>query len=204
MSNTKPEPSRASSLLARLFRQVFVPYTGHPPSLLLLSMLPMAMVVAFANFLVLKPINDWLTAGHFVFPLVYLISDMINRLMGPVAARRLVLGGFLMALVASLVVATPRIAMASGIAFLIGQWIDIWVFDMLRRGKWWRAPAASSAVASVVDTALFYSLGFAGTGTTWIQWSLTDLAVKLLMIPPLLGVFWFHVIFFMRWLSRRF
>lgn len=170
---------------------------------MLMVMLAMAMIVAGANYGVLRPINDWLTMGHFIFPFAFLLTDLFNRLLGTAAARRLVLGGFLIAVAVSWAVASPRVALASGTAFLIGQWVDIWIFDRLRYDRWWRAPAVSSAVASVVDTALFYSLAFAGTGGTWIQWGLTDLGVKLVMIPPLLGMFWFQAIFLWRRLSKR-
>ena len=149
----------------------------------------MAIVVALANYAVLRPINEWLTWGHFVFPMAFLITDLMNRLFGPRAARWVVAGGFAVAVAISVAVATPRIALASGAAFLIGQLVDIAVFDRLRGGAWWRAPAASSVVASTVDTALFYSLAFAATGTPWIQWGVTDLAVKLAMILPLLAPF---------------
>ncbi len=170
---------------------------------MLMMMLTMAMIVATANYGVLRPINDWLTMGHFIFPFAFLFTDLMNRLMGSAAARRVVLGGFLVAVAVSWAVASPRVAVASGTAFLVGQWVDIWIFDRLRHERWWRAPAISSAVASVVDTVLFYSLAFAGTGGTWIQWGLADLGVKLLMIPPLLGMFWFHAVFMWRWLFRR-
>ena len=40
--------------------------------------------------------------------------------------------------------ATPRIAVASGTAFLVAQLLDVLVFDRLRQGRWWRAPLVSS------------------------------------------------------------
>ncbi len=153
------------------------------------GILAMAAVVAAANYAVLHPINDWLTWGHFVFPLAFLVTDLINRLFGPVAARRVVWVSFVLAVAASAVIAGPRIALASGTAFLVGQLVDVEVFDRLRKGLWWRAPVLSSAVASTIDTALFYSLAFAGSGGSWVQWAATDLAVKLLMILPLLAPF---------------
>ncbi len=149
----------------------------------------MAGIVALANFAVLHPINDWLTWGHFVFPFAFLVTDLVNRLFGPGAARRVVAGGFVIAVAVSFAVATPRIAIASGAAFLVGQLIDVWIFDRLRGSVWWRAPTVSSVAASVVDTSLFYSLAFAATGLPWPQWGITDLAVKLVMILPLLGPF---------------
>lgn len=154
-----------------------------------IGIVALAAVVAAANYAVLRPINDWLTWGHFVFPIAFLVTDSINRIFGPTVARRVVIGGFLAAVLCSYWVATPRIAVASGIAFLVGQLLDVAVFDRLRRTGWWQAPAISSATASVVDTALFYSLAFSGSSLPWAQWATTDLMVKLLMIVPLLGPF---------------
>ena len=162
---------------------------GVPPAAVPVGIAAMACTVALANYAVLRPINDWLTWGHFVFPLAFLITDLVNRLCGPEAARRVVVGGFAVAVVLSLAVATPRVALASGSAFLVGQLVDVAVFDRLRHTAWWRAPLASSIVASIVDTVIFYSLAFAATGGPWVQWGATDLAVKLAMILPLLAPF---------------
>ncbi len=81
----------------------------------------------------------------------------------------------------SLVLATPRVALASGSAFLVAQLLDIQIFNRLREGTWWRAPFASSFIASAVDTALFFALAFAGTGLPWVTWGLGDYGVKVLM-----------------------
>ena len=88
----------------------------------------------------------------------------------------------------SIVLAGPRIALASGTAFLTAQLLDIWVFDRLRRLPWWQAPLISSAIASIWDTAVFFGLAFAGTGLPWLTWGLGDLGVKagmalLLLLP---------------------
>ena len=121
----------------------------------------MAAVVALSNVLVQYPFNDWLTWGAFTYPLAFLVTDVANRLMGPAAARRVVLVGFLIAVALSAWLATPRIAIASGTAFLTAQLLDIAIFDRLRAGRWWRAPLVSSLFGSAVDTALFFSLAFA-------------------------------------------
>lgn len=194
-------PLRPPNLLVRVVSLV-APPTKVNPLIELQLMLTMALIVGLANVAVLRPVNDWLTLGHFVFPFAFLLTDIANRLLGTAVARRIVLGGFLIAVVASFVAASPRVAVASGTAFLVGQWIDIWVFDRLRRLAWWRAPLVSSIAASAVDTTLFYSLAFAGTGGTWMLWGLTDLGVKLLMIPPLLGMFWFYTSFLIRRIWR--
>ncbi len=60
------------------------------------------------------------------------------------------------------------------------------MFNRLRRLPWWQAPLISSALASVWDTAVFFTLAFAGTGLPWITWGLGDLAAKGVMVVVLL------------------
>lgn len=87
--------------------------------------------------------------------------------------------GFMIAVLISAWLATPRIALASGTAFLAGQLLDIQIFQRLRAGSWWRAPLVSSILGSVLDTTLFFSLAFAGTDMPWMTLALGDLGVKL-------------------------
>ena len=148
----------------------------------------MAAVVVASNVAVQVPINAWLTWGAFTYPVTFLVTDLTNRRLGPAQARRVVYVGFALAVVLSIVFAGPRIALASGTAFLSAQLLDVWVFDRLRRLPWWQAPLASSGLASLWDTAVFFSLAFAGTGLPWLTWGLGDLAVKagmalLLLLP---------------------
>jgi len=128
---------------------------------MLIGIAAMAVVVTASNILVQYPINLWLTWGAFTYPLAFLVTDLCNRTMGPGAARRVVIVGFLVAVGLSLWLATPRIAIASGAAFLTAQLLDVAVFDRLRAGSWWRAPLVSSVMGSAVDTVLFFSLAFA-------------------------------------------
>lgn len=146
---------------------------------ILAAVLAMAVIVVASNILVQYPVNDWLTWGAFTYPVAFLVTDLANRRLGPAAARRVVYLGFALAVICSIWLATPRIALASGTAFLVAQLLDVLLFDRLRRGSWWRAPLVSSAVASTIDTALFFSLAFALTGLPWIGWAMGDLAVKL-------------------------
>lgn len=149
----------------------------------------MVVTVAASNYLVQLPINDWLTWGALTYPLSFLVTDLTTRLQGPVRARMVVAVGFALAVVLSIWLATPRIALASGAAFLAGQLLDIQVFQRLRRGSWWRAPLVSSTVGSVVDTALFFTLAFAGSGLPWLGWAIGDLAVKLVLAVVFLAPF---------------
>ena len=125
----------------------------------------MAAVVVASNFLVQFPfghfgLQDLLTWGAFTYPFAFLVTDLTNRRYGPAAARKVVYAGFAIAVVLSVWLATPRIAIASGSAFLTAQLIDVVVFDRLRERTWWHAPFVSSVIGSVIDTILFFSLAF--------------------------------------------
>ena len=137
----------------------------------------MAAVVLASNYLVEKPINDWLTWGAITYPFAFLVTDLVNRLRGVGAARRVVLVGFATGVALSLLV-DPRIALASGTAFLVAQLFDIELFDSLRARAWWVAPALSTVLGAALDTTLFFSLAFAGTGLPWVGWAIGDLGVK--------------------------
>ncbi len=153
---------------------------------LALAVIAMAVVVTSSNILVEIPINDWLTWGALTYPFAFLVTDLTNRALGPSKARLVILVGFAAAVIMSLIFADTRIAIASGSAFLIAQLLDVVIFDRLRRASWWKAPVASSVIASFVDTILFFSLAFAGTGLPWETWALGDYGVKLVMVAVLL------------------
>jgi len=159
------------------------------PSLVALRtpILAMAAVIVLSNVLVQHTINDWLTWGAFSYPLVYLVSDLTNRALGPQAARRVAWVGFAVAVAVSLLLAPWRIAVASGCAFLFSQIMDIALFNRWRRQIWWKAPLIGGLVASVVDTAVFFFLAFAGSGMDWMMLAGGDLAVKAAMAALLLA-----------------
>ncbi|MFZ1427238.1 MAG: VUT family protein [Geminicoccaceae bacterium] len=156
---------------------------------LLLPVGAMTLVVVASNWLVQYPINDVLTWGAITYPFSFLITDLTTRLQGPQRARTVVWIGFALAVLLSAWLATPRIALASGTAFLAGQLLDIQVFQRLRAGSWWRAPLVSSTLGSVVDTLLFFSLAFAGTDLPWHTLAAGDLGVKLLLAVLALAPF---------------
>jgi uncharacterized PurR-regulated membrane protein YhhQ (DUF165 family) len=174
----------------------------------------MAAVVVLSNILVQQPLAivigrlnlaDLLTLGAFSYPLAFLVTDTTNRLLGPRIARGVVYLGFASAVVLSWWLATPRIAIASGTAFLVGQLLDIGIFNRLRDRAWWKAPAFSSLLGSAADTAMFFTLAFAPAffllgandpfaveaapllglypveAPRWISWALGDFSVKVLM-----------------------
>jgi len=130
----------------------------------------MVVVVAASNFLVQFPVDfqlgsihlgDILTWGAFTYPIAFLVTDLTNRSFGPARARQAVLAGFAVAVLISIYLATPRIAIASGTAFLTAQLLDITIFNRLRTSAWWKAPVVSSLFGSAMDTVIFFSLAFA-------------------------------------------
>lgn len=146
----------------------------------------MSALVATSNVLVQFPINDWLTWAAFTYPICFLVTDLTNRALGPDAARRVVYVGFALGVVLSVSLASWRIGLASGTAFLVAQLLDVKIFDRLRQATWWQAPLVSSTLASALDTALFFSLAFVGTGVPWVTLALGDFAVKLAMALAML------------------
>lgn len=133
-------------------------------------MAAMAAVVVLSNYLVQFPVDlvldsinlkDILTWGAFTYPVAFLVTDLANRRFGPSAARMVVACGFVLAVTLSIWLATPRIAIASGSAFLVAQLLDVSIFDRLRRSAWWHAPLVSSLLGSVIDTLLFFGIAFA-------------------------------------------
>ena len=130
----------------------------------------MAAIVVASNILVQHLFGQWLTWGAFTYPFAFLVTDVMNRVYGVTAARKVVFAGFVVGVICSLVgtqimgefgpLVTWRIAIGSGIAFLTAQMMDVAIFDRLRRGAWWRAPLASTLVGSSLDTALFFTIAF--------------------------------------------
>ena len=153
----------------------------------------MGAVIIASNYLVQFPINrfnlqDVLTYGAFSYPIVFLITDLANRRFGKKKARKIVYIGFGVGILLTIFVSTNfqdiisiRIAVGSGTAFLIAQLIDIEIFQRLRNRSWFVAPITSSIIGSTIDTFLFFSIAFLGTGIPWVTLAFGDLFVKLLM-----------------------
>jgi len=159
---------------------------------LTLSLL-MGFIVLISNFLVQFPVKYYgleeiLTYGAFSYPVAFLITDLANRSFGKLIARKIVYFGFTIGILFTLLFSTNfsdlisiRIAIGSGTAFIIAQLLDVQVFDKLRRKTWFVAPLFSSLIGSTVDTFLFFSISFYGTGVPWVTLSLGDLGVKILI-----------------------
>jgi uncharacterized PurR-regulated membrane protein YhhQ (DUF165 family) len=130
------------------------------------GVIAMAIIVVASNILVQYQLGKWLTWGALSYPVAFLVTDIMNRVYGSAAARKVVLAGFVTGVLCSLVAAgldktTLRIAIASGAAFLSAQLMDIAVFNQLRKYNWWLPPLVASIVGSVLDTAVFFSIAFA-------------------------------------------
>jgi len=145
---------------------------------LLPGVIAMAAIVVASNILVQFLYGQWLTWGAFTYPFAFLVTDIMNRVYGPSAARRVVFVGFLTGLACSVIgtqiigdfgpLVTWRIALGSGVAFVTAQMLDIAIFDRLREGAWWRAPLASTLIGSSIDTALFFFIAFS-IGLSFIE-----------------------------------
>ena len=161
-------------------------------SFLLLSFL-MGVVVLSSNYLVQFPINYYglneiLTYGAFSYPIAFLITDLANRSYGKRVARKIVYFGFVLGIGFTVLFSTDfadfisiRIAIGSGVAFLTAQLLDVQIFDRLRKKEWFVAPLTSSMIGSTIDTFLFFSISFYGTGVPWVTLSFGDLIVKVIV-----------------------
>jgi uncharacterized integral membrane protein (TIGR00697 family) len=168
------------------------------------------VIIVASNYLVQWPVQLFgvlTTWGAFTFPLVFVATDLTVRLLGQHAARRVVARVMLPALAASYIVSVlfhdgrfagwqalgefngfvARIALASFVAYVAGQLLDITVFARLRRrSPWWLAPAASTVLGSALDTALFFAVAFHRSGDAfmaehWVSIALVDYAAKLVI-----------------------
>ena len=166
--------------------------------LFLLLALLMGCVVVLSNYLVQFPIKyfgleDLLTYGALSYPVAFLITDLSNRRYGKNVAKKIVALGFALGVLLTLYFSTNysdlisiRIAIGSGTAFLVAQLIDVHIFDRLRNKIWYLAPLTSSLIGSSIDTFLFFSISFYGTGINWITLSFGDLSVKIFVALAML------------------
>ena len=185
----------------------------------------MGLIVVLSNILVQFRLGNWLTYGAITYPFAFLINDLTNRFYGSRAARQVLYTGFVVGVVCSFAgrqlqgefgpLVTLRIAIASGLAFLTAQFLDIIVFDKLRNYKWWIPPAVSSTVGAIVATDIVFFiafsspasvidprdevswaaeltpiLGFGPTFPLWVSLASADFFVKLLLIIFALFPFW--------------
>lgn len=139
------------------------------------------------------------TWGMFVFPLVILATDLTVRLSNQRNARVIVAGAYIPAIVISAWLADWRIGLASGSAYLLGQLLDITVFQKIRERSrsWWAAPLISTFFANILDTYTFYSAAFYRSADSfmaenWVELASVDLVFKIvvsiLLFLPAYGI----------------
>ncbi|MER1968486.1 7-cyano-7-deazaguanine/7-aminomethyl-7-deazaguanine transporter [Castellaniella sp. GW247-6E4] len=180
------------------------------------------LIIIVSNYLVQLPIDLFgfhSTWGAFSFPFIFLATDLTVRLIGKAEARRVILRAMLPALIVSYIVSVLfhegafngigalgefnlfvfRIAFASFAAYVLGQLLDVHVFDRMRRGyvQWWVAPAAASVLGQALDTAAFFGIAFWRSDNPfmaahWVEIAAVDyvikLSVSLLLFVPMYGV----------------
>ena len=158
------------------------------------------LIVASSNYLVQFPITVFgfkATWGAFTFPFIFLATDLTVRLFGPRLGRKIILYAMLPALVVSYLVTVgfrngmwlgfetffrfdlfvARIAIASFAAYVVGQILDVYVFNKLRQNKqWWHAPAASAVIGNLIDTFVFFIIAFYKTSDTYLADNLFEIA----------------------------
>lgn len=135
-----------------------------------------------------------LPAAIILYPITFLITDVIGEIEGKKSARNLVMAGFYMSLfmVVALVIArwlpaapfwdhqdawdailgsTPRIVMASMIAYMASQIHDVWAFHWWRKktgGRHlWIRNIASTVFSQGIDSVLFITIAFGGIFSWW-------------------------------------
>ena len=179
------------------------------------------LIIIASNYLVQLPLQlfGWHTTwGAFSFPFIFLATDLTVRMMGKAPARQVIARVMIPALVVSYAVSVLfqdgsfqgwaalaavnvfvlRISLASFCAYVLGQLLDIQVFDRLRRSRhWWLAPAVSTLFGNALDTLAFFSIAFWRSdnpfmASHWPEIALVDYGVKLtvslLLFVPLYGV----------------
>lgn len=198
-----------------------LPDTGRAQALAVLVALHISIIIA-SNYLVQLPFvlfgftSTW---GAFSFPFIFLATDLTVRLIGKSSARRVIARAMLPALVASYVVGVWfhlgtfngfaalasfnslvfRVAFASFAAYVLGQLLDIFIFDRVRRRSrhWWAAPSLSAIFGQALDTAAFFAIAFAYSSNPfmaahWVEIAAVDYVIKLaacaLFFLPAYGV----------------
>ena len=132
--------------------------------------------------------------GVFLFPLVYIVGDVLSEVYGFKAARKAIYTGFAMAVLASFTFYlvqispaasdwgnqsafesvlgfVPQIVLASISGFLVGQLLNSWVLvkikERTKEKKLWLRLIGSTAVGELADTLVFCTIAFYGVITGW-------------------------------------
>lgn len=179
------------------------------------------VIITSSNYLVQIPFTLFgfhTTWGAFTFPFIFLATDLTVRIFGADMARRIILRVMMPALLVSYVLSVvffegtfqglaplaefnlfvARIAIASFMAYVLGQILDVHVFNRLRQTKqWWVAPACSTVIGNALDTIAFFGIAFYQSSdpfmaANWTEIALVDYGFKLLislgLFVPMYGV----------------
>lgn len=156
-------------------------------------------IIAISNYLVQFPINIFgldYTIGTFTFPIIVLATDLTVRLSNATNARKVIGYAFIPAFIISYIFADFRIAIASVLAYSIGQLLDVFVFSKVRdrvgddgfnlSSYWYLAPVVSTFFAQLIDTYLFYGVAFYNSSDDFMRenWDLiafNDFILKLVV-----------------------
>lgn len=165
-------------------------------------------IIGISNYLVQLPFVIFgmhTTWGAFSFPFIFLATDLTVRILGARSARKIVLLAMFPAFILSYLLGALfyegqftgleklfhwqpvllRIAIASFVAYLVGQLLDVIVFNRLRNMKaWWPAPTASTVLGNLIDTLLFFSIAFYASSNPfmaahWMEIAWADYGFKL-------------------------
>ena len=179
------------------------------------------LIIASSNYLVQIPftiLGFHTTWGAFTFPFIFLATDLTVRIFGASLARKIIFLVMIPSLIVSYILSVlfaqgafqgietlssfdgfvGRIAIASLLAYLLGQVLDIQVFNRLRQlKKWWIAPAASTLFGNGLDTLAFFGIAFYQSpdpfmAQHWQEIALADFAFKLIislgLFIPMYGI----------------
>lgn len=179
------------------------------------------LVITSSNYLVQLPISIFgfhTTWGAFSFPFIFLATDLTVRIFGAPLARRIIFAVMVPALVISYGISAlfymgewqgfaalgtfnlfvARIAIASFMAYALGQILDVHVFNRLRQSRhWWLAPTASTLFGNISDTVAFFFIAFWRSpdpfmAAHWGEIALVDYSFKVLIsiifFLPMYGV----------------
>ena len=156
-------------------------------------------IIAISNYLVQFPINIFgldYTIGTFTFPIIVLATDLTVRLSNAANARKVISYAFIPAFIISYIFADFRIAIASVLAYSIGQILDVFVFSKVRErvgddglnlnSYWYLAPVISTFFAQLIDTYLFYGVAFYNSADdfmreNWDMIAFNDFILKLVV-----------------------
>ncbi|HEB5065184.1 7-cyano-7-deazaguanine/7-aminomethyl-7-deazaguanine transporter [Klebsiella pneumoniae] len=179
------------------------------------------LVITSSNYLVQLPISIFgfhTTWGAFSFPFIFLATDLTVRIFGAPLARRIIFAVMVPALAISYGISAlfymgewqgfaalgtfnlfvARIAVASFMAYALGQILDVHVFNRLRQSRrWWLAPTASTLFGNISDTVAFFFVAFWRSpdpfmAAHWGEIALVDYSFKVLIsiifFLPMYGV----------------